>query len=203
MKREPTDTELARLLSGRSGPSVLEKEAAFEAVMQQQPKGRRFAWRAVLWPAIAVAAVGLGVLVMPGAPDRPEFGTKGSSQAGLSLSCVHAQAPVPCAPGATLTLKVTAHDRPYFAAFAQDAEGTIIWYLPAKGEASERQEGLLEQGFVLDPSYDTSTMQVFGVFTDAPMSRAQIKAALSEGLKSTDTVTVLPRTLTLQRGTQR
>jgi len=203
MKREPTDAELARLLSGRSGPSVLEKEAAFEAVMQGQPKGRRFAWRAVLWPAIAVAAVALGVLVMPGAPDRPEFGAKGSAQAGLSLSCVRGQTPAPCAPGATLTLKVTAHDRPYFAAFARDAEGTIIWYLPAKGEMSKRQEGLLEQGFLLDPAYDKATMQVFGVFTEAPMSRAQIKAALSEGLQSTDAVTLLPRTLTLQRGPER
>lgn len=200
MKREPTDTELARLLSGRSGPSVLEKEAAFEAVMQQQPRRRRFAWRAVLWPAVAVAAVALGVLVMPGAPDRPEFGAKGSAQAGLSLSCVHADAPAPCAPGATLILQVTAHDRPYFAAFARDAEGTITWYLPAQGERSKRQDGLLEQGFLLDPSYDQGTMQVFGVFTDTPMSRAQIKAALNGGLDSTDSVTVLPRTLTLQRG---
>lgn len=199
MKREPTDAELAGLLSGRSGPSVLDKEAAFEAVMAEQPRRRRFGWHAAIWPmtAVAAVAVALAVVVVPTEPAPSEFTPRGAADPGLTLSCVRKEAPAPCVPGATLLLDVRPKARPYFGAFARSPEGTIIWYLPAADQPTRKQDGLLSQGFELSGVHGGGTLEVFGVFTDRPMTRPQLKAALDDGLKSTDAVSVVRRSLTL------
>lgn len=198
MSREPTDSELSRLLSGRTGPSVLQQEAAFEAVMKQVAPKRRPRWLGLMVPLSAVAALALGVFVMRPPPADPEFAVRGGGQAGLVLRCIQDQRPAPCALGATLAFEVRPSDKPYFAAFSRREDGTIIWYLPAPEAASAKQDGLLSQGFELHAPHQAGRLEVFGLFSDQPMTRDDLKAALGDGLEPSAHLDIVRRTLEVE-----
>ncbi|MCB9645611.1 MAG: hypothetical protein H6730_03285 [Deltaproteobacteria bacterium] len=193
MSNEPTDRELARLLSGRDGPSVLDREAVFEGVMAGLPAPpRRRRWLALALPLAAAVAALLAVTVRPPPDQAGTFTPRGAEEPGLGLSCVRGTAPAACGPGATLLLEVTpVAERTHFAAVARRGDGSLLWLLPEGEQPSAPQAGLLERGFVLD----ASDLEVFGLFTETPHTRGQLAAALEGGLESTPRVTVVRRQL--------
>lgn len=192
MSESPRDSELARLLAGRDGPSVLDKEAVFEGVMAGvAPPPRRRRWWALVAPLAAAAALALALVARPGADPGPEFGMKGPGGANLALTCVRGQAPAACAPGTTLLFDVTpAPARPFFAAFGRRADGQGVWLWPEAGARSAEVRGLTKRGFLLEAG---GVVEVYGLFTAAPMSRDELQAGLADGLESTDVVTVVRR----------
>lgn len=192
MTKEPSDAQLARLLSGRDEPSVLDLEAGFERVAAEVAPPRRRRW--ALWSAPLAAALGAAAVLVaaPGAED--EFAPRGVGAGNLQLACLRAEAPAPCAAGATLTLDVTPPPaRAHFAAFARRPDGRLMWFLPAAGETSAPRRGLLDAGFVLAGPPGPYT--VYGVFSDAPMTRAAIAAAFGDDLAAPATLTVVERAL--------
>lgn len=159
-----SDPELARLLSGKNEPSVLEKEAALESILAAVEAGPQRAdlaersrlfvkrwWLMMAAPAVAAAALLLTLLpktesVSPrhqgGAPEWAARG--GAVPAALKLRCVppsgagSIHAP-PCQTNELLTLRVNPPPgKPYFAAIAIGSDDQLLWYLPAPGGKSER-----------------------------------------------------------------
>ncbi len=188
MSREPTDAELARLLSGRVGPSVQDKERIFEAVFKQITPPRR-TWQIFAGVLATAAALTLGVFAAS-SPPQPEFGVRGSATENVGLRCVQGGQPSDCRSGSTLTFQLTVDDKPFFAAFARTSDGSVIWYLPSIGARSARDVG--GQGFVLGAA---EPLEVFGLFTDRAMTRDELKQELAGQLQSTDHLSVVRRTL--------
>lgn len=182
------------MLAGRDGPSVLDTEATFEAVMAEvEPPRRRRRWAWLGLPAAAAAAL---LFTVSGPPEEPGFAPRGAVEANVEPVCVRGEAPAPCAAGATLLFDVTAPEgRPYFAAFARRPDGAVIWYRPAEGATSEPQDGLTDQGFALGSEHPAGDYEVYGVFSARPMTRAALEAELGDALESTDDVRVVKRRL--------
>jgi hypothetical protein len=213
-----TDRELARLLSGRDEPSVLEKEALFERIMTRVApvrQAKRWPWLGPSLAAAGAAAALVAVLVVRSdrggeAEGSGEFlprGNLGHSTAGhggFELACVADGQPSSCQVGAKLTFWVSATPQTsHFASFGRRQDGAIVWYVPDPGGRSARvaratSPVLLDTAFVLDETHGAGTITVFGVFSAEPLSRAEIKSALGPDLRGDGSVSVVVRTLEVE-----
>src|SRR5262245_4540253 len=101
--------ELARLLSGRAEPSVLEKEGVFERAYATTRAGssRRTSWIVGAGAAAAAAAAAVW-LVLPVA--QPEFAGRGAieSRPALHVMCLETGRKGVCAAGGRLAFEVEA-----------------------------------------------------------------------------------------------
>lgn len=167
------DRLVSRLLAGRDALSRVEKDALLDRVTAPPPRRMRWAWLAL--PALAAAAV--AVLVVKPSHDT-DFGTRGGSGtfAALHVTCSPA-----CTAGGKLVLDVhgTTGYR-YVAAFAKRADGTVLWYFPATDDARSVEvpaNGVLDRSIVLGPEHVAGPYQIYGVFSNAPLTRAAIRDA--------------------------
>jgi hypothetical protein len=170
---------MSRLLSGRNRLSRLEKEQILDNVLGEVAPERRTRWWFAAMPAVAAAVVLLFVF----APWRPreqgEFTTRG---AGHVLGAFKPTCARGCNPGDKLLfdLNGTAGYR-YFAAFSQRSDGTVLWYFPSSDSAvgldltQQLGSGVLDQGIVIGSEHPAGTYRVFGVFSNEPLSRRQIR----------------------------
>jgi hypothetical protein len=156
-----------RLLAGRDVPSILEKEAMLSAVMPRS--SRRWLWATA--PAVFAAAA-LSFVLWP--RSTGELAARGSSVANarLTLAC-----PTGCGAGHKLIfdLEGTSGYR-YFAAFARDRSDEVIWYFPQPNEMSTPVIDVLSRAIVFGPEHTPGIYQVYGVFSDQPLTRDAIKA---------------------------
>jgi hypothetical protein len=201
-------SKIARLLSGRNHPSRPEKEAMLKEILDRVEEPRRPAWTIRLsWTLAPIAALILALVWV--VRDRPAtFTARGSPRPSFHLLCSHEGLPVgeehvTCARGDQIGFAVsTSAQLPFFAALARDSSGTVIWYVPSR-ESEESidtrtrsRDGLLELSVDLGPEHGAERYEVYGVFSDKPLSRPQIRQALEA--KANDSAWIERRALRLQ-----
>jgi hypothetical protein len=208
------DEQLARLLAGRDQPSVLEKEAAFEAIYARVNSRGRVAQR---WPWLATLAAAAAVLLVWGrlpsdsAPAADAFRARGGPPAEhFALSCLPHQAvpaldaQAPCVPGGRIVLQLEpSAEHHFFALFARRPDGAIVWYFPSESEpmpdvTGERVGRLWPKSALLAESSPPGTYTVFAVFAPQPLSRAELKASLGDDLRGDGALHVLSRELEVE-----
>ena len=197
--------EISRLLSGRPHLTVQEKEAVLDNVLQAvaaesdatQPRfgrslvARRAAVAAVLTVLLAVPAVWWIVRsgASSGSGTTAEFTPRGGDSDGhFSLKCLSGERAAACKIGDTLTFQVTSTaEMPYFAAFARHlGDDLVIWYFPVGGGGSERpatdgtRHGILGKGIRIGADHPAGSYEVYGVFSDKPLSRDGVKALFGD-----------------------
>jgi hypothetical protein len=205
LKRPPDERTVARLLSGRNAPSVLEKEQLFERIYA----GVARAPRRAVWYRLGLAAAGAAVLVgalwlrVRPAPPAQEFAARGAgleATESFRLLCSGA-AITSCKSGSTLGFELFGLAEPrHFAAFARRGDGTVIWYTPppegvTAGVAPSASSMLLGQGVSLGREHTPGRYLVYGVFSREPLTRAQIKTALGQDLRGPAGMNVVVREL--------
>ena len=172
---------ISRLLSGRNRLSRHEKEQILDHVLGEvAPAPRRARWWFAAMPAVAAAAIVLLVVLAPWrSRQADDFTARGAAHVlgAFKPTCAHG-----CGPGDKLLFDLdgTTGYR-YFAAFGQRSDGTVLWYFPSSEDATSldlgRQlgSGVLDQGIVLGREHAAGTYRVFGVFSNEPLTRAQIR----------------------------
>jgi hypothetical protein len=207
LERPPDERTVARLLSGRNAPSVLEKEQLFERIYARvAPAPRRAVWYrlglAAAGAAVLVGALWLRVRPAPLAQSQ-EFAARGAqleATESFRLLC-SGVALTSCKSGSTLGFELFGLSVPrYFAAFARRGDGPVIWYTPSPegvtaGVAPSASAVLLEQGVSLGSEHAPGQYLVYGVFSSESLSRAQIKAALGQDLRGRAGMNVVVREL--------
>ncbi|MEO1228213.1 MAG: hypothetical protein AAFZ18_04845 [Myxococcota bacterium] len=163
------------------------------------PRPARRSWRWVVFAPLAAACLGgLALAVLPRPASELETLTrKGSAEPGeVELRCLPR-----CELGARLALLVRPPPgRAHLAAFAQDAEGQLIWYEPASGERSRPAAPELEawpRAFRLDDAHSSGPLQVYVVFSAMGLTRKEVAEAIGEDLKGTPSVALIERRLEL------
>lgn len=160
----------ARLLAGRDGPSIVEKEAMLAAILPPKSRSKRWLWLAA--PSVLAAAAAVLLVVWP--RNHNEFSPRGGPgpNARLALTC-----PTGCSAGHKLVFDLhgTAGYR-YFAAFARSSDGDVIWYFPQPNGTSERVADVLARTIVFGPEHKPGRYTVYGVYSAQPLSREAIKA---------------------------
>ena len=182
------DRDLARLLSGRNEPSVLEKEEVLDRVLREvAPRRASRATTAWLWGVGAVAAA-LALVVLPRVQDDgDEFAARGGEAPAPSLRavCVETGQLGSCPARGTLAFELDAQSYGYAALFARDVAGTITWYFPrADGQSlpvKDAQGQPLRQGIRLGDSQPPGSYELVLVLSNAPLTRPEVKARLAGG----------------------
>lgn len=207
MKQELNESRLARLLSGRDQPSVIEKEALFERIRRRTAPRRRL--RFVKWTAFvlasssaAIAAIGIGLIDRSGSEFTARGGRIPSSS--FTLACVDQKGPSPCRQNSKLSFRLEpADDSEYFAAFARRSDQTIIWYYPDRDSrspsiATQTERRFLKEGIRLGPEHPPGRYSIYGVFSKKPLTRREIRAALGDALVGDGAVQVVRRDLIIE-----
>ncbi len=188
-----SDRLIPRLLARRDRLGRVEKDAILEAVLADVAPRRR----ARFWLAIAAPVMAAAVVLVAIAPWRQhasdEFAARGSSR---PVATFHATCNGACTRGGKLVFDVygTTSYR-YFAAFAKRGDGTVLWYFPAPDGTSldiaAATHGVLDRGIVLGDEHSPGSYRVYGVFSNEPLTRAQIRAVFDEAARTgTEVVTV-------------
>lgn len=185
------DQELARLLSGRDGPSVLKQEADFERLMHKLD-GRRKPVRWGFWlPAAAAAtAMAAAFALLLQEPVADELAARGGQdqQPALQVLCVEHGAAGRCPSGGRLAFVAAAKGYRYLAIFARRSDGLVIWYFPsAEGRSvpvADHTGEALQRGIKLGDDQPPGTYEIVSVFSKAPLTRAEIKRDLGADLQS-------------------
>lgn len=179
------DHELARLLSGRARPSVLEKEKVFERVYRRTRGASvtRSGWVVLggLTAAAAAAAVWLA------SPADPEFAARGAgeSRPTLRVVCLETGRSGTCEPGGRLAFEIEGLQFQHVAVFARRNDGLVIWYFPESSGTSppvsaHGQSTLLRRGVQVGANQPPGDYEVYAVFSDEALTREQIKAGLDD-----------------------
>lgn len=207
--------QFSRLLSGRHRLTVQEKEAVLERVLfascaeEPAPKsifglsglGLRVAAAAALSALLLIPAV---VFLLPKPSDETiNTGTfsvrgDGGQVPSFSVNCIGSSEPGVCRQGDKLAFRLSPPEgKPYFGAFAHRATNdAVIWYFPENSLSltikvtDKNQSGILSKGIQLGMEHPAGRYQVFGVFSDAPLTREKIKALFGDHfeIKSTSAV---------------
>ncbi len=202
------DPELARLLSGRNRPSVLEKEAAFEQVMARMP-GHPRRWLQGMWLTAAAAAAVVALVWLNAPKPSSEFGELASrgaaatAQASFELVCGVRGGAERCVRGDKLGFVVHASAGRFFAAFARRPDGTLLWYWPALTGKSIPASTLAvldasSDSVLLDAAHLPGRYTVFGVFSTRPLARQEIERALGPDLRGRTGIDVVERMLVVE-----
>ncbi len=175
-----------RLLAGRPGLSVVEKEAMLERLLRDpEIRPRRSAlirWRPLV--AFAGTAAEVALTVVLALPDpEPELVARGAGPgARLAVSCASGA----CRPGDTLRFRVVhPAERPWLSVFARRADGAVIWYFPEHGDGqsvrSPSPPGWLGRGVRLGPEHTPGRYRIIGLFTREPAGRAAVRDTIRAG----------------------
>lgn len=218
--------QLARLLSGRDEPSVLEKEEHFRQLLQRLPSpshrvaGSRVGRFVVALCGLSLAGAAAGVLLLMRShssgtehvfPSAGEFAPRGAAHdpreaasASVRLACIDAQGrELSCAIGRTLVFEFDGipKEYPFFSAFAQTPDGTTLWYYPdAEGQspALERSNALQNRAIRLEPPHTEGEYRIYSIFSRTPVTRADIRTSLGSALVSNERLLVVMRAITVQ-----
>lgn len=203
-----SDEILARLLAGRDAPSVLEKEADFEAIYARVDttrarRGRRWAWFGGIAAAAALALVALPWTTRP----DDGFQARGSGAGErFAVTCVGAtEAKGACHPGDRLVLELEpSPERHFFALFLQRPDGALVWYFPSANgtmpDVSQQHLGAPWQETALLPTEGpVGTQVLFGIFAPEPLDRAALKQVLGDALEGDADVRVVRLPLVLEQ----
>lgn len=194
-----------RLLEGRTGFSRGEQDDLFDAVFAEvsveAPEGvvapGRPWWLVLVgWAAVLGLVVG-PVLWIVTRPAEPEFTARGGEGANVELRC----ADEVCATGGALAFEVSGVSGGHVAAFARNAEGVVVWYLPetASGMSEPIESGGLRRAIELGPEHEPGRWTVYTVVTQRPLNRAQIRALFdASGAMGAPDTQLITRTLTIQ-----
>lgn len=173
--------EMSRLLAGRDRPSIVEKEAMFDAVMRGIAPRRRVRWPLGLGIAIPALAAIVLVATQLGrtTPRASELASRGTTSdlAALAVSCGACTS----ADRLVFDLHGTLGYR-YFAAFSRRADGTVLWYFPATPTSSsvdlatQPSSGLLGVGITMGDAHPAGAYRVYGVFSHVALGRNEIRA---------------------------
>lgn len=189
---DPSDETVARLLSGRNAPSVLEKERRFEqifAIVSRRPRWQR--WAPLAGAGLAIAAA-LALWLR-----APEFASRGAALG--SAPEFRALCSAPCKQGGALAFELDAPGGPhYFAAFARRADGAIIWYLPDADAPSALVERdakalVLSRGVQIGSEQPPGPYEIYGIFSSRALTRSEIKRALGNELRGREGIIVVQR----------
>jgi hypothetical protein len=202
---------IPRLLSGRNRLSRVEKDQILENVLDEvapQPKRLSKVWTAV--PLVAAAAV---IALVPLAlwhtgHEDDAFSSRGQSVsvAALSLSCGGVKDAV-CSQGDKLLFDLSqSTGYRYFGAFARSEDGTIIWYFPESPEGTSLDltqrlvDGVLDRGAVLDEHHRPGRYEVYGVFSNEPLTRQSLRSQFDENATNHggDAAAVVVREITVR-----
>lgn len=184
----------SRLLAGKNHMAVVEKDRVLDRVLAQtarRPATLRARWWA-LGGSVAAASALLLFMLWPGAEQQPGFASRGNGERlGFALSCMDAAGESTCRGGSKLLFRTWApQGQPFFAAFAQGTDGTVIWYAPSQDQAhsvdsrSASAGGVLGHGVHIGPEHRAGAYTVYGLFSadalDKAAVRAQVEAALGQ-----------------------
>lgn len=202
-RKSVKDPELGRLLAGKPGPSVLEKEAAFEDVLDGVDAKRRRPWLPWVSFGVAVSTAALALFTLR--PPIDEFAKRGSPGPVFRPHCLHAGAASDCMVGGKLLFEVRAPEsHPHLAVFARRPDGAVIWYLPGPeaqtATVSSVRPTVLETGFELGADHPEGSYTVFAIFSAGPETRASLKRQLDESLEAKALIEV-QRPLVIHRAT--
>ncbi len=188
-----------RLYSGRKALTIQEKEAVLEAVLAQTLRPgqaslssayRRTALYRVALVLCALVAISIpAVYVVSRDESREEgFTAKGGDDAPLfTVRCTGMDNEHRCKLGETLVFQVSAPSgKSYFSAFGRNEKSDrIVWYYPADEGALSPEVGqsrrVLSDGIVLGEEHVPGAYVVFGIFTEVPVTRSEIRAQFDRG----------------------
>lgn len=183
MKRPDAKKEtLARLLSGRNEPSVLEKEALLERVHRSSDEGSvpKTWWAGGFFGGLAAAAV-LTLAVWSSEPSGAPGGFTAKGAAGPVARVVCTTKP--CRAGSTVLIDVSPPlDATYLGAFLQRSDGVVAWILPLPGsETASVGPGRLDTAVRLAKEDPAGVYTLWTFFSKAPVTRAEIEARVDGG----------------------
>jgi len=187
--------DAASLLSGRQGLSSDEKGQILRNVLAKTAQvpvepARENATSKVAWAmaacSVLVLAVSISWWFLPG-QSQEEFLSRGNSESPFefSMACVKKRT---CTRGDRLLFKVKApKGRTFFSAFAKGPDGTIVWYFP--GSVAKKsidvlthlKSGWLDLGIELGDEHPPGDYLVFGLFSEAPLDKQQIRRVFEQG----------------------
>ena len=200
------DHELARLLSGRARPSVLEKEKVFERVYARTRAASmlRPRWVALggLTAAAAAAAVWLALRA-----DPVEFAARGADESRpvLHVVCLETGRKGVCGAGGRLAFEIQGLAFRHVAVFARRQDGLVIWYFPESSGTSppvsaHGQSTLLRRGVQVGTNQPPGDYEVYAVFSDEALTRERIKAGLDDDFNARGDWVVTHQTLRIEAG---
>ncbi len=207
--RTEDKNRLDRLLSGGQGPSVQEKESMLAEILRQAAsKPEKSPWNLVsgkyLVPAVALTIVFL-VAFFPLLFLRKERRTydeftargAGSSRALMQLACISGKEKRPifgksksCHYGDTLLFRLyPSENARYFSAVALGADGLLVWYFPSDTKSSLPiiGEGIAREGIVIGSEHAPEEYRVFGLFSDRPLSRVEVRSLVESIVQGRET----------------
>ena len=182
-ERQRARQSLERLLAERDHLTRDEKAKIFESVIKHQDVRRGTIKARVYWLGFGAALATALLFMVSRAPDdtlTPRGGKEGSE---FSIQCRDGGQAVPCRRGALLSFVLhPATDMRYFAAYARDSSGAVIWYFP-EDEVSPglaTTPSIAERGIFIGAEHQPGRFRVAGVFSKDPMTRAQIRALVEQ-----------------------
>jgi hypothetical protein len=179
----------------------LERERVFEQVIARVEPPRASVVRLVRPALMALlpAAAALFLWLRPDAPGELTARGGGPTAPHVQVLCTRdGKQPAQCAAGDVLAFEIAAPAaQPHLALLGRRADGTVIWFAPAPDAraarlSSERQ--VLSQGARLAPEDVAGKLRVFAVFSAEPLSRAEVREALTADQPPSE-VTTLEREL--------
>lgn len=193
-----------RLLEGRTGFSRAEQDEVFDAVFAEVAveasdavASGRPRWILFLGWAAMLGLVVAPVLWIASRPAAPEFTARGGEGVNVELRCPDEV----CRSGSVLAIEVTGISDGHVAAFARNAEGVVVWYLPEAdgGMSAPVESGGLSHAVALGPEHELGRWTVYTVVSDRALNRAQVRALFDAngGLRSSD-LQLITRTLTIE-----
>lgn len=176
MKRA-TKTQLERLLSGRDGPSPLEREAMLDHVLEAIAPAPRPWFRWGTW-SFAAAAAAVAVMLVWAAPPATtsEYGSRGGPAPSAELACLRSGIPSPCAVGAELVVKVSGLTGSL--TVLASGEGRINWYFVGLPLPDPSTASVLDQAVVLSPEHGVGAFDVIFLASPLPLDQSQARALL-------------------------
>ncbi|HEY4056151.1 MAG TPA: hypothetical protein VGM39_06055 [Kofleriaceae bacterium] len=175
------DPVVGRLLAGRDQLSVNEKDAMLVRVMAQSAPASKPWWAFGLAGVLAAAAVLVLVLMRGHSPASEQIASRGKAASIMRVVCAESGGIGSCQRGGKLLFDLAPAGKAYFAAFAERPDGSVIWYTPADetGTSERVTDGVAGLGIRLGDEHPTGTYRVHGVFSDEPLTREEIRAAVN------------------------
>jgi hypothetical protein len=180
----PPDRELARrLLSGRRGPSRVQKELMLERTLAAVVPGK------TRWPrwriTSLVASAGLAAAMFALWPTASQWTARGAAATPvLRLRC--GASLDGCRAGDRLRFELVGEPPArYVAILARRDDGTMLWYVPdAAGRSADLEhdvvDRVLDRQVVLGGDHPRGRYEVIAVFSSRALDRNEIRAALAD-----------------------
>jgi hypothetical protein len=179
------EAQLNRLLAGRDRLTQADKDAVLDRVMEALPPEQAerpgfFApwlrW-SLLGAVVLLLAAPVGYVLFGRAPDG--FTARGGeAKAAFTVWCAPEMSQGRCARGGKLVFRVEPAKAGRFAALARSEAGAIIWYFTDVDLATLPANGLLDEGVVVGPEHVPGKYEVWGVFSDRPLGKSDIRDLL-------------------------